>query len=124
LNALLALCGCCGTVGWEVARHRREVSQADFDPPSDVHPSKDREFIDSLAWYCKALIAELDRYDREVNWSDRELSPLEAEVEIERTCRLRPQIAPDLVEAIRQDRAARVFVVLGDPGSGKSVSLR
>jgi hypothetical protein len=82
------------------------------------------EFDASLTRYCKALIAALERYDTEVNWSDQELTPLEAEVEVERRMRVRPRVARDLVEAIRTDSGSTVFIVLGDPGSGKSVSLR
>ncbi len=45
-------------------------------------------------------------------------------METERNNRLRPKIVKDLVAAIKRDRDSSVFVVLGDPGSGKSVSLR
>ena len=82
------------------------------------------EFDKNLKRYCNSLISTLDRYDNEVNWSDRELTPLEAEVETERNSRLRPKIVKDLVAAIQRDRISSVFIVLGDPGSGKSVSLR
>jgi hypothetical protein len=103
---------------------RKDVSSARANPGrNEIHivPS---DFRLSLDRYCKALVGALDRYDSEVNWSDRELTPLEAEVETERTERFRPSIARDLVAAIRDNRRSDVFVVLGDPGSGKSVSLR
>jgi len=104
--------------------HRNEISHTIANPVVDDLVSRHRDFQASLSRYCNALIAELDRYDQEVNWSDYELTPLEAEVETERSARLRPRIASDLVEAIRRDRDSTVFLVLGDPGSGKSVSLR
>ena len=102
---------------------RKDVSEP-IDNPVEPPTSANRDFEKSLERYCSALVAELDRYDREVNWSDRELTPLEAEVETERGGRLHPRIVSDLVAAIRRDRFSFVFVVLGDPGSGKSVSLR
>ena len=105
-----------------VSLHRREIVQPLRNPiTADVG---DRGFERSLIRYCTALTAFLDRFDREVNWSDNELTPLEAEVEAEQASRLRPRIETDLVEAIRGDRSSAVFLVLGDPGSGKSVSLR
>jgi hypothetical protein len=82
------------------------------------------DFPKALSHYCGALIDYLNRYDRDVNWSDRDYTPLEAEVEAERAGRLRPRVVTNLVKAIRRDRHSATFVVMGDPGSGKSVSLR
>ena len=103
--------------------HQREVIHATADPALEGILSR-RDFQATLQRYCSALVAELDRYDRDVNWSDRELTPLEAEVEAERGGHVRPRIVSDLVKAIRRDRTSTVFLILGDPGSGKSVSLR
>jgi hypothetical protein len=74
--------------------------------------------------FCRYMVSELDRYDKEVNWSDSEFTRLEAEVEMERNGVMRPGVVRDLVTAIRRDRKSRAFLVIGDPGSGKSVSLR
>jgi len=91
-----------------------------LEPPE--FPNKD--FLASLRRYCNALIRDLDHYDTEVNWSDVELTPLEAEIETDRRGSLRPRVVKDLVEAIRRDRKTELFLLIGDPGSGKSVSLR
>lgn len=74
--------------------------------------------------FCEYMRTELDRYDRDVQWSDRYFTTLEAEVEVDRGGARRPRVAKDLVAAIRTDRKTPVFMLLGDPGSGKSVSLR
>ncbi|MEM9215172.1 MAG: NACHT domain-containing protein [Cyanobacteria bacterium P01_F01_bin.150] len=115
-----------GVISLNFIWHRTDVSQAKENPPKDATASTtiDQEYQQSLDRYCSPLIKFLDRYDDDVNWSDRDLTPLEAEVETERSSRLRPRIVRDLVSAIRRDRHSEVFVVLGDPGSGKSVSLR
>jgi hypothetical protein len=104
--------------------NRREVSHALANPDPGSGVRSQSRFQQSLRRYCQALVAELERYDREVNWSDRELTPLEAEIEVERGRGRRQRIARDLVDAIRSDRKSSVFLVLGDPGSGKSVSMR
>ena len=102
----------------------RDVTDTPNDSSRSLPSLVDPEFNKSLKRYCDALVSALDRYDDDVNWSDRELTPLEAEVETERNNRLRPKIVKDLVAAIQRDLISSVFVVLGDPGSGKSVSLR
>jgi hypothetical protein len=123
-NATLSLGMLLAVLGFNLSLYRNEIIHILSNPVIYNLAAKSRDFRFSLGRYANALIAELDRYDREVNWSDHELIPLEAEVESERTGRLRPRIAADLVEAIRRDRNSSVFIVLGDPGSGKSVSLR
>lgn len=104
--------------------HHLEVSRALTNLNRQGLLHLHRDFENSLKRYCKSLIASLDRYDNEVNWSDHELTMLEAEVETERIGNLRPKLTRNLIAAIRRDRQSSVFVVLGDPGSGKSVSLR
>lgn len=94
---------------------------ADQSPPSSL----DRhDFPVALQRYTTALRHALDRIDRELNWSDSELAPLEAQVDIERSKFPQPMLVRDLVRAILKQARTSVFLVLGDPGSGKSVSLR
>jgi len=102
---------------------RRQVTpQPGVASHPDEFPSKD--FMFSLRRYCNALVRDLDHYDTEVNWSDIELTPLEAEIETARRGSLRPRVVKDLVKAIKRDRKTELFLLIGDPGSGKSVSLR
>ncbi len=111
-------------VGVHVALYRKDLSHPRTNPRVTAGLLSRRDFVTGLNLYCGALVRELDHYDNEVNWSDRELTPLEAEVKTEQGGAGQGTIAPDLVEAIRYDQRSSVFVVLGDPGSGKSVSLR
>ncbi len=122
LIALLIVCG--SIVGLNIIWDSKIIAQPARDLKDENLNISAREFGDSLNRYCVALLSELDRYDREVNWSDTEFTPLEAEVEAERSLAVRPRIASDLIRAIRLDPTSSVFVILGDPGSGKSVALR
>lgn len=65
----------------------------------------------------------LDRMDYQTDWRPMEYVPLDAEVEVRRNDRRAAKVV-DLYEGLRQASDSRLFVVLGDPGSGKSVSLR
>ena len=73
--------------------------------------------------FCGVLLDDINRLDRETNWSAEYYTPLDAEVEVQsRNRRLRK--VTDLLTAIRSDPSSQVFLVIGDPGSGKSVALR
>jgi hypothetical protein len=74
--------------------------------------------------FCRYMLGRLDQDDADLNWSDSDYTALEAEVEADRHGARRPRVERDLVAAIRRDYKTRAFLLLGDPGSGKSVSLR
>ena len=95
-----------------------DVSQADEEP----FGKKDYEQLRDE--YCAYMLRQLDQYDDDLNWSDTDYTRLEAEVEVDRRGNRHPRVEKDLVRAIRRDRTTRAFLLLGDPGSGKSVSLR
>lgn len=99
----------------ELEREAHAVIPVDFTGTS---------FPDLRARFCDLMVRKLDSYDREMNWSDRDLTPLEAEVEMESRGAAKPRIVGNLTAAIRRDTRSNAFLVIGDPGSGKSVSLR
>jgi hypothetical protein len=95
------------------------------------HPTPlEKEFLEKtfpqkLDAFCSALRDHLVTVDRDTNWSPEYYTRLEAEVEIQPAAGGRQRrTVVDLQTAIRSDRHSRVFLVLGDPGSGKSVALR
>jgi hypothetical protein len=90
--------------------------QSEAFPKTDYKELRDR--------FCDYMVTVLNKIDEEVNWSDSDFTILEAEVVVEKSGSSRPKIARDLVAAIRDDRKTRTFILIGDPGSGKSVSLR
>jgi hypothetical protein len=70
-----------------------------------------------------ALLRKLDRIDDETRWSDSNYVPLEAEVQTLEGKSTRGRVV-DLLTALRKNKRAQVFVVLGEPGTGKSVAMR
>ncbi len=93
-----------------------------------VHPNRitedipERSFSDRLKGVCIALLDDLKSIDKSTNWSTQFFTPLDAEVEVY-TNNKTHKITTDLLNAIKKSKA-RLFLVLGDPGSGKSVALR
>lgn len=78
---------------------------------------------DRLESYCVNLKAQLDVINRDTSWTEEYFTPLDAKVESGRGRRLLSRIE-DVLVAIKKDRKTRIFLVLGDPGGGKSVALR
>lgn len=75
--------------------------------------------------FCKFMVTSyLDTLDEETNWSDSDYSTLEAEIEMTHQGGKSPRIVADLVKAIRNDKKSTPFILIGESGSGKSVSLR
>jgi DNA polymerase III delta prime subunit len=71
----------------------------------------------------QSLQTELIKIDKETNWSDYYFTPIDAEVEIISNNRKEKRIT-DLLKALKKNKKTRAFLILGDPGSGKSVALR
>ncbi|WP_276504845.1 NACHT domain-containing protein [Terrimonas pollutisoli] len=83
----------------------------------------EKDFQARLTQYVKVLDNHLNNIDLDTNWSDYNFTPIEAEVEVISESRRKKKIS-DLMKGIRADRKSQSFLVLGDPGSGKSVALR
>jgi hypothetical protein len=93
------------------------------------HPkSVDKEFPEKTyrerrKAFCTVLGRHIEGINIDTNWSDAYYTALEAEVEVKKTPGGASRVM-DLLGAIRHNHSARLFVVLGDPGSGKSVAMR
>jgi hypothetical protein len=106
---------------WERSQIVASATNAQPDVQSPL-PAKDYYTLRDA--FCDFMTRELDGIDRDLDWSDAQYTTLQAEVEIERQGRLRRRTVGDVLKAIRSDRESRAFLVIGDPGAGKSVSLR
>lgn len=85
----------------------------------------EQSFSDDLKKFCNELQLHLVGIDQQSNWSPEYYTELEAEVEVATT--IGKQVSRRIVnlqDALRRDRDTRSFLVLGDPGAGKSVALR
>jgi Cdc6-like AAA superfamily ATPase len=83
----------------------------------------EKEFKERLRSFCRVLENQLNQLDIDTNWSDAHFTPLEAEVEVWSGNKKTKRIT-NLLSAIKKDNRSNTFLVLGDPGSGKSVALR
>lgn len=91
--------------------------------------STDEEFkikniADKSEMFCKTLRQRLEAINRETDWNENLFTPIEAEIEV---CikDKRKKKYDDLLKCLKSvNYRGAIFLVLGDPGSGKSVSLR
>ncbi len=81
-------------------------------------------FKQKLDRVARVFETRLTHLDDEANWTDSTFSALDAEIEKFDASGARTRKLGDLIESIRRDHNAKGFLVLGDPGSGKSVALR
>ncbi len=82
----------------------------------------ERDYRDRLMDFGRVLEIHLRALDLESNWSPVYYTELDAEVEKHAFGRSRR--IKNLHRSIRGDLDSKLFLVLGDPGSGKSVALR
>lgn len=90
------------------------------DPIDELIP--ELSFHDTLKNIIDSLSEDLRSIDIRTNWSTKYFTPLDAEVEVKTTKGKQKRIT-DLLKAINKSRD-ELLLVLGDPGAGKSVSLR
>ncbi len=82
-------------------------------------------FADELASFCNALKLHILGLDDQSNWSPDYYVELEAEVEVTTIGdKASTKRLINLQSALRRDRGTQAFLILGDPGAGKSVALR
>ncbi len=86
-----------------------------------LYPEED--FRQKIKAFTSFHRAQLELLDKDTTWDDAHFSPIDAKVEV-RSGKLGDRKIEDLVSALRKYKNRKTFLVLGDPGSGKSVALR
>lgn len=84
---------------------------------------KDGQFIRDLVSFLELWEHRLGAIDRMTNWSNRDFVPLDAEVEVHSLVKNKRSVG-DLLTTLREDKTDQPILILGEPGSGKSVALR
>lgn len=80
------------------------------------------DFYERLDDAIEAFRDHIYSLDKQSNWSRGLFTPLEAEVFVKTKSSTKRKVT-DLMKAMKSDEG-RAFLILGDPGSGKSVALR
>ncbi len=116
-----------GVVIWIVNYYNRDKGAMEVHPHPDSYRSIDkdispRSFRERLKGVCSSLRDDLRIIDERTGWDNKDFIPLDAEVEFTRRSRKKKKVL-DLLRTIKKSRD-RLLLVLGDPGSGKSVALR
>lgn len=88
--------------------------------PNDLFTIIPEPKLNILLGYLKQKIYNINE---NANWTSENYTPLDAEIEV-RKGSSKKKVINDLTQAIKYDKRSTVFLVLGDPGSGKSVALR
>lgn len=81
-------------------------------------------FMKKAASFCNMIEHDIRAIDRETNWNEDTFTPIEAEVEYSENGKKRRKYE-DLLKSLKRVKdGGKIFLVIGEPGSGKSVSLR
>ncbi len=89
----------------------------------EAREKKDTALRHNMHLFAGFWASRLDLIDRETDWSNYQFVPLEAEVESHSLTDNRKRVG-DLISELRVDTTKKPILILGDPGSGKSVALR
>lgn len=106
-----------------ISLHMSDKPLAGRDPTALSKQFPDLTFESRFQQFCRMLFLDLENVERELSWSQG-YAELEAEVETAARIGHPGGRVVNLQAALRAERHAKVFLLLGDPGGGKSCALR
>ncbi len=89
----------------------------------DKYGFEELTFIEKRKSFCKQLEIDLNNTNIETQWNDYFFTPLDADIEIKSGNKIYKK-STDLLKALKGKTNENAFLVLGEPGSGKSTILR
>lgn len=85
---------------------------------------KEKNYAEKSEMFCKTLRQRLESINRENDWNESLFTPPEAEIEVCIKDKKKKKY-DDLLKCLKSiNYSVAIFLVLGEPGAGKSVSLR
>ena len=106
-----------------VSLHMSDKPLAGRDPTALSKQFPDLTFESRFKQFCRMLSLDLENMERELSWSQG-YAELDAEVETAARIGHPGGRVVNLQAALRAESKAKVFLLLGDPGGGKSFALR
>jgi hypothetical protein len=103
-------------IGRDRSAMKKHPKHLHIDFPEQTYKQRLKRFTEILTNRLTAL-------DDETKWDDYFFAPLDAEVEISDGSKSRKKVV-DLMKALKTENQAKLVLVLGDPGAGKSIALR
>jgi len=106
-----------------ISLHMSEKPLAGRDTTALSKQFPDLTFKSRYQQFCRMLLLDLEKIENELSWS---LGYAELEAEVETAARIGHPggRVVNLQAALRAENKAKVFLLLGDPGGGKSFALR
>ncbi|WCL80862.1 NACHT domain-containing protein [Saprospira sp. CCB-QB6] len=101
----------------------RDLTQKNLSSIDKAFP--EWEFHRDRDAFCSVLERHLEKINNETNWSSEYYTEIDAQIEVsKKTSRYKKLKVKNIIAAIKKNADSRTLLVIGNPGSGKSVALR
>lgn len=85
---------------------------------------QEKNYYEKSLAFCQSLRQRIETINRETDWNESSFTPIEAEVEVNIKGKRKKKF-DDLLKCLKNvKQRGTIYLVIGDPGAGKSVALR